>query len=114
MSMSEVEVAGTLRADGTVQLDQKPNIAPGRVTVVLRHETQAVKAQPPGDAFFQLMDEIWTGQKARGFVPRMVEEIRTEHHRLGAEAEEEIEAAIRLQEESRRLRAHAEEERQSP
>jgi hypothetical protein len=40
MGMSEVQVAGTLKADGTVQLDQKPLLAPGRVTVVLRHEVQ--------------------------------------------------------------------------
>lgn len=113
MSAGEIEVAGTLRADGTLQLDEKPNLAPGRVTVVLRHEGQTAKDQPPGETFFRLMDEIWAGQKARGLVPRAAEEVETEHQRLQAEAEEEIEAAIRLQEESRRLRKQAEDERQS-
>lgn len=113
MSSGEIEAAGTLRADGTVQLDQKPNLAPGRVIVLLRHEGQTAKSQPPGDVFFQLMDEIWAGQKARGFVPRAASDVENEHQRLQAEADEEIEAAIRLQEESRRLRAQAE-ERQSP
>jgi len=102
MSAGEVEAAGTLTADGTVRLDQKPNLAPGRVTVVLRHEREPAEVHPPGQAFFRLMDEIWAGQKARGFVARAADEVQTEHQRLQAEAEEEIEAAIRLQEESRR------------
>lgn len=114
MNTAEVEMAGTLRADGTVQLDQKPNLAPGRVTVVLRQEQRTSVGQPPGETFFRLMDEIWAGQKARGFVPRAADDVASERHRLQAEAEEEIEEAIRLQEESRRLRAQAEEERQSP
>ena len=114
MSTGEVEVRGTLRADGSLQLDQTPNMLPGRVTVVLRRESQTATGQPLGGAFFQMMDEMWAGQKARGFVPRAVDEVETEHHRLQAEAEDEIEAAIRLQKESRRLRAQAEGERQSP
>lgn len=114
MSTGEVEAAGTLAADGTIQLDQKPNLAPGRVIVVLRRERQTANGQPPGDAFFQLMDRIWAGQKARGFIARAADDVENEHRRLQADAEEEIEAAIRLQEESRRLRTQADEERQSP
>jgi hypothetical protein len=60
-----------------------------------------------GDAFFRLIDEIWTAQKARSFVPRTAEEVEAEHQQLQAEAEEEIEGAIRLQEESRKLRSQA-------
>jgi hypothetical protein len=61
-----------------------------------------------------MIDEIWTGQHARGFLPRTSDEVETEDHRLQAAAGEEIEAAIRLQEESRRLRAKADGEGQSP
>ena len=39
MSLSEVMVEGTLKPDGTLELDQKPNLAPGRVQVVLRQES---------------------------------------------------------------------------
>src|SRR5947209_7856245 len=36
MSLDEAVVEGTLKADGTLELDEKPTLAPGRVTVVLR------------------------------------------------------------------------------
>lgn len=114
MSAGEVEVSGTLRADGSLQLDQTPKMLPGPVTVVLRRECPTEAGRPLGGEFFQMMDEIWAGQHARGFAPRAVDDVESEHHRLQAEAEEEIEAAIGLQEESRRLRAQAEGERQSP
>ena len=36
MNLEESVVEGTLKADGTLELDDKPNLRPGRVTVVLR------------------------------------------------------------------------------
>jgi hypothetical protein len=36
MSRSEVVVEGTLKPDGTLELDQQPKLAPGRVRVVLQ------------------------------------------------------------------------------
>jgi hypothetical protein len=47
MSLHEIVVEGTLKADGTLELDQKPNLPPGRVQVVLRQ--QAESAQPQED-----------------------------------------------------------------
>jgi hypothetical protein len=38
--LNEVVVEGTLKPDGTVELDQKPSLSPGRVTVVLRQELE--------------------------------------------------------------------------
>jgi hypothetical protein len=52
MSRTEVTVEGTLRPDGTVALDEKPSLAPGRVTVVLRQTAPAPAA--PED-WFQYM-----------------------------------------------------------
>jgi hypothetical protein len=40
MSLSEVVVEATLKADGTLELDQKPGLPPGRVTVVLRQKSE--------------------------------------------------------------------------
>jgi hypothetical protein len=40
MSLTEIVVQGTLNPDGTLQLDEKPNLSPGRVTVVLRQEPE--------------------------------------------------------------------------
>ena len=38
MSSSEVVIEGTLKPDGTLELDEKPSLPPGRVTVVVRQE----------------------------------------------------------------------------
>lgn len=43
MSVQEIVVQGTLKPDGTLELDHKPNLAPGRVTVVLRQEGEAAQ-----------------------------------------------------------------------
>jgi hypothetical protein len=36
MSLSEVVIEGTLKSDGTLELDQQPNLSPGRVKVILQ------------------------------------------------------------------------------
>jgi len=109
----EVVLEGTLKPDGTLELDQKPNLAPGRVTVVLRQGAET-KARPLDESFFQMMEGIWAGQKARGQVPRSEAEVEAERRRFREESEAEVEAAIRLQEESRRLRQQADTEKKTP
>ncbi len=41
MSLEETVVEGTLKADGTLELDERPRLVPGRVTVVLRSHSTA-------------------------------------------------------------------------
>ncbi|HKI35762.1 MAG TPA: hypothetical protein VKA46_28160 [Gemmataceae bacterium] len=53
MSLSEVVIEGTLKPDGTLELDQKPNLSPGRVTVVLRQVSAA--PQPPKEDWWQFL-----------------------------------------------------------
>jgi len=48
MSLSEVVVEGTLKPDGTLELDRKPNLPPGRVQVIV----QAIPELPAGDPFW--------------------------------------------------------------
>ncbi len=114
MSLSETVIAGTLQPDGTLVLDEKPNLPAGRVTVVLRQEAETKKPQPLGDAFFQRMEDIWAGQKARGFVPRSVEEVEGERRQLRAESDQEIQEALRLQDECLHLRQQAGNGKESP
>jgi hypothetical protein len=45
MSREEIIVEGTLKPDGTLELDRKPNLSPGRVRVILR--PAAVQTSPP-------------------------------------------------------------------
>ena len=102
MSLSEVVMEGTLKPDGTLELDEKPKLPAGRVQVIV----QALPELPEGDPFWDMMKSIWAAQKARGHVPRSVEEVEGERQRMRdawAERQHEIE---RVQEESRRLREH--------
>ena len=62
MSLTETVVGGTLRPDGTLELDEKPNLAAGRVTVVLRQE--AMVMLPKDDPFWQRMQAMWAAQNA--------------------------------------------------
>ena len=54
--------------------DSNPALPAGRVTVMLWREEPA-EARPPSDEFFRMMEDIWNGQKARGFVPRTVDHV---------------------------------------
>jgi hypothetical protein len=55
MALDEAIVTGTLKPDGTLELDEKPNIAPGRVTVVLRQDAERSGDDRQGPA--QISDE---------------------------------------------------------
>ena len=70
MSLSEVVIGGTLKPDGTLELDQKPNLSPGRVTVVLRQESEA---SPPEENWWQFLQRIRAEREASGY-PFMNEE----------------------------------------
>jgi hypothetical protein len=65
MSLSEVVVEGTLKPDGTLELDQKPNLSPGRVTVVLRQKPQPL--QPPQEDWWQYLQRIRAEREAAGY-----------------------------------------------
>ena|ERR1043165_4351811 len=69
MSLTEIIVQGTLRPDGTLELDQKPNLSPGRVTVVLRQESEPL----PKEDWFEYLQRIRAEREAAGH-PFMNEE----------------------------------------
>jgi hypothetical protein len=100
MSLSEVIVEGTLKSDGTLELDRKPNLPPGRVQVIV----QALPELPDGDPFWDMMKSIWGQQKARGHVSRSVEEVEAERREMREGWARRQEAIERLQEEARHLR----------
>lgn len=100
MSQLESVIEGTLQPDGTLELDQKPNLLPGRVQVIV----QPLPELPEGDPFWDMMKSIWAGQKARGHVPRSVEEVEAERQEIREGWARRQQAIERLQDESRRLR----------
>jgi hypothetical protein len=102
MSLTEIVIEGTLKPDGTLELHQKPNLLPGRVTVVLRREAEI--ALPKDDPFWQRMQAIWDAQKAAGHVPRSTEEIALEQREMREGWAKRQKAIEQLQEEASRPR----------
>ena len=63
MNLTEIVVEGTLKPDGTLELDQKPSLSPGRVTVVLRQS----EANPPKQDWWQYMQRVRAEREAAGY-----------------------------------------------
>lgn len=59
---------------------------------------------PKNDPFWQMMQQIWDGQKARGRVPRSAEEVEAERRTLREEWEERMQTIQSIQSEARKLR----------
>jgi hypothetical protein len=100
MDTPVVTVEGFVKPDGTVEVPGKVDLPAGKVQVTLVPLPEA----PQDDPFWQRMRKIWEGQEARGHVPRSVEEVESMRRALRQESEDEIQEAIRLQEECRRAR----------
>src|SRR5947208_6907971 len=99
MSATVVEIQGTLQPDGTLVLDEKPPLPPGRVRVALRPLDEL--AQTP---VWQTLDRIWAAQGARGHVPRSREEIDADIAALREEDEQRLREIEQLHDECQRLR----------
>jgi len=85
MAPTEAVIEGTLKADGTLELDEKPNLSPGRVLVVV--QSLPKRAAPKG-GLVEVMDEIRAGQRARGYQGRTLEEMQAEEKARQEEDEE--------------------------
>jgi hypothetical protein len=99
----QITMQGTVKADGTLELDDPVAMPEGRGLVTVR----PIVEPAPNDPFWQRMEQIWAGQRARGHVPRTKEEIDAEIESMGDEMEEEFQATEHLQEECRRAREQA-------
>ncbi len=99
MNDKAIELQGTLQEDGTLVLDKKPNLPPGRVKV-----TVEPMWDPTQTDVWQVLEKIWAGQRARGYVPRSREEIDAELEASRQEDEERAQALERIQEECHQAR----------
>ena len=72
MSVDTVVIHGTLRPDGTLELDQIPLMTPGRVQVTLQ---PVVAGSPPQGGLADTIEEIRQYQLAVGYQGRAPEEI---------------------------------------
>ncbi len=92
---------GTVRADGTLEVQEKVNLPAGKVQVTL----VSVPELPTDDPFWQRMQAIWSAQNARGHVPRSVEEVEAERQAMREEWDERMAEIARIQEEADRIRS---------
>ena len=100
MNAAAVVVEGRVQPDGTLEVTEKVNLPAGPVHVTVQPVAEPV--QP--DRFWKMMESIWVDLRASGRIPRTREEIDAEIEALRDEAEEEMQAVERLQEECRRTR----------
>jgi len=101
MTPTVVEVQGTLRADGTLVLKEKPNLPPGPVRVTVQ---TVVEPSIPHDDAISILQRIHADQKARGYVSPSKEEIDAEIAAMRQEDDERMQGIERLQEECQRSR----------
>jgi hypothetical protein len=74
MAANAVEVQGILREDGTLVLDEKPNLPPGRVEVVLHPTAEPVR---PADDWWQFMQQARRDLETSGAHFLNAEEVET-------------------------------------
>jgi hypothetical protein len=85
MNANAIEVQGTLREDGTLELDDKPDLPPGRVKVTVEPVLDITQTD-----VWQVLERIWAGQRARGHVPRTREQIDADLEAARQEDEERM------------------------
>ena len=100
MMTNAVEIQGTLQADGTLVLDQRPDLPPGRVRVTVQ---SADSPEGAANDAVTVLQRIHAAQARRGHVPRSVEEIDADLADL-RDDDERSRMIERIQEETRRQR----------
>src|SRR5205823_10521765 len=92
---------GTLKPDGTLELDEKPNLPPGRVQVAIQTEAPPT---PAAQGWWGVLQKIWAEQAATGHRGRTREEIDAEINALRDEWEERMAALEKIHQEAERNR----------
>ncbi len=83
MSATHVVVEGTLKPDGSLELDSKLNLPPGRVQLIV----QPLPELPKDDPFWQMMQRIWAARTAAELTPRGTEEVEAQRRALREDVE---------------------------
>src|SRR5258708_29964786 len=99
MTTNAIEIQGTLREDGTLVLDDNPNLPPGRVRVTVEPVPDLTQTD-----VWQVLERIWAGQRTRGHIPRTREQIYAELEAARQDDEERMQALERIHEEGYQAR----------
>lgn len=100
MQSATVVVSGIVKSDGTLELLERVRIAPGPVHVTVTSQSE----QPQSDPFWQMLDEIWKDQKARGRVDQDSGQSQESLRQLRDEWEQRSTAISNMQDDARRRR----------
>ncbi len=77
--MSSVQtLQGTLRLDGTLELDNPPSVPPGRVEVVLRPLSPPLPTSPSGEGWWEYLQRVRREAETTGGPFRTEREIEKE------------------------------------
>jgi hypothetical protein len=98
MTPATIEIQGTLQPDGTLVLDEKPALPPGRVRIVLESQVSAA------DRFLAFVEGIRKRHESSGYVPPSAQEIDADLKAERQEWEDHQLALEHIQEESRKAR----------
>jgi hypothetical protein len=97
MSLDEVTLEGTLKPDGKLELDQKPNLTPGRVKVVI----QGTSSREPDGNWWDYLQQARRQLEAMNYPTMTESEVQSHIEWLRGE-DDRIEEVYREMEEHRR------------
>jgi hypothetical protein len=103
MSEATVVVEGVVKPDGSLELVGKVPLPAGKVQVTVQSAPDLIGDDP----FFDRLKDIRTARAKAGLTPRTEAEVKTVRQQLNDEMNDEIAAAMRLQEECRAARKKA-------
>jgi hypothetical protein len=100
MNVPAVTLEAVVKADGTLELQERIALPPGRVQVTI----VPIPELPANDPFWQRMQALWAAQRARGHVPRSVQEVEEERQAVRDEWEDRMRRIEQIQAEAERAR----------
>jgi len=83
----QITMQGTVRADGTLELDDPVAMPEGRVQVTILPIPEPALSRPRR-TILDVLDEIHVAQEARGYRGRSIEEMEADEAKQRAEEEE--------------------------
>jgi hypothetical protein len=90
MNTARITVPGTIRPDGSLDLEASVAVPPGPVRVTIE-PIPSPEAESRGGGLLETLDAIHASQRARGFLGRPVEEWEAERERGRIEDQEDEE-----------------------
>ena len=92
MNTARITVPGTIRPDGSLDLEASVALPPGPVRVTMSRSDPRDRAERHGHGLLEALEAIHASQLARGFLGRPAEEWEKDRERSGVEDQQDEEA----------------------